>query len=560
MPPEAPRPSRKRRVRAVAWILLATAAVFFAHSPSGASRPNEENASPPHRIAIRTVAGAGELYDRVTRQRFVPRGANYHRFEVAAGGVEDRTFASWSRRQVVADLNEMRSLGYNSVRIALDICQSRCIGSPSGGLRAGYLDRVAEFLRLAKARNLRLLLHSNDLPKQGGYGPQVEATCCSAFDGYINAQHLSPTGYRVYREYWTTVIRGLVARRAPLDTILAYSIRNEMFFVSDKAPLSLGTGSVRTANGRTYRLPSERDRMIHDGTVFWLNGIRAAIRKLDPTALVGVGAFAPNGPNQWRPADDPRAVFMEPIFASAVDFVDVHPYPGYATFDRLAANFLLDRVGQRKPVLMAEFGGFRFAFANPARAASAVMDWQVASCAFGVDGWMHWHWRGQNDPEMWTGTDGAGVLNTVLAPRQRPDPCVRKTFPGIETNLALGRPVTASAQAGSPASNAVDGSAGTAWVSGGDAPQWIEVDLGAPVRVVEVRLRVAQTPAGHTAHRVLVLTPAGWSTLASLGGTTEDDQVLSIKPATPIDAVRAVRVETSQSPSWVAWKEIEVLG
>jgi hypothetical protein len=251
---------------------------------------------------------------------------------------------------------------------------------------------------------------------------------------------------------------------------------------------------------------------------------------------------------------------MEPIFASAVDFVDVHPYPGYVPFDRLAANFLLDRVGQRKPVLMGEFGGFRFAFANPARAASAVMDWQVASCAYGVDGWLHWHWRGQDDPEMWTGTDGGGVLNTVLAPARRPDPCQRASFPGVETNFALGRAVTASAQAGSPAANAVDGSAGSAWVSGADAPQWLEIDLGVPARVVEVRMRVAQTPAGHTAHRVLALTPGGWLTLADVVGTTQDDQVLTIRPAAALEAVRAVRVETSQSPSWVAWKEIEVLG
>jgi hypothetical protein len=333
-----------------------------------------------------------------------------------------------------------------------------------------------------------------------------------------------------------------------------------MFYFSDKAPLSLGAGQVRTANGRTYSLPGERDRMIRDGTIFWLNGIRAAIRKLDPTALVGVGAFAPNEPNGWRPPEDARAVFMEPIFASAVDVVDVHPYPGYVPFDRLAANFLLDRVGQRKPVLMGEFGGFRFAFANPGRAASAVMDWQVASCAFGVDGWLHWHWRGENDPEMWTGTDGGGVVNTVLAPSRRPNPCERRSFPGVEANLALGRPVRASGQVGAPAANAVDGSAATAWVSGGDAPQWLEVDLGSPARVTDVRLHVAQTPAGPTAHHVRALTPAGWATLADLVGSTQDGQVLTIRPSQPLDGVRAIRVETSQSPSWVAWKEIEVLG
>lgn len=514
-----------------------------------------------HRIGVRTVNGVGELYDRQTRTRFVPRGPNYHRFSVVGGVVEDRSFAAWNRKQVMADLNQMRKLGYNTVRTAIDICKHRCIGSPAGGLRAGYLDRVAEFLRLAKARNLRVLLTSNELPLDGGYVPQIEATCCSSFDGYINAHYLAPVGYRLHRNYWTTIVRGLAARKAPLDTILAYGIRGEMFFFADKPPLSLASGSVRTANGRTYSLPAQRQQMIMDGAVFWINGIRAAIRKLDPTALVAVGAFAPNDPNPWRPPEDSRAVFMEPIYASAADLVDVHPYPGYVRFDRLAANFRLDPARQRKPVIIGEFGGFRFAYPSPARAASGVMDWQVASCTYGIDGWMHWHWRGQDDPEVWTGTEGDGIINTVLAPSQRPDPCMRRPFPGLQTNLALGRPVTASSEVpGTPGSRAVDGIVGTAWISGAEPPGWIEVQLAQPSSVAQVNLAVAQTPAGSTVHRLLVRTNSGLHEMRRFEGNTADGQVLSWQPAAPVAGVVAVRVETDSSPSFVAWKEIEVLG
>jgi hypothetical protein len=516
----------------------------------------------PHRIAVRSVGGAtAELYDRATGKRFVARGANYHRFSVAGGLVEDRTFFSWDRKRVVADLSQMRALGYNTVRIALEICQHRCIGNPNGGLRSAYVDHIAELLRFAKARGLRVLIQSNDLPRDGGYVPQIEATCCSTFDGYINAQYLSSTGYRVYRDYWTSVIRGLIARRAPLDTILAYGIRGEMFFFADKPPLSLGSGSVRTANGRTYTLPAQRQQMISDGIVFWLNGIRAAIKKLDPTALVAVGAYAPNEPYRWRPADDPRAVFMEPIFASAVDVVDVHPYPGYTSFDRLAADFGLRPERQSKPVLMGEFGGFRFAYPSPARAAAGVMDWQVASCAYGIDGWTHWHWRGQDDPEVWTGTDGGGVINTVLAPRERPDPCARKSFPGLDTDLALGRPVSVSSESpGAPGANAVDGSVGTPWISDSGPPGWIEVSLAQPSAVREIRLVVAQSPGGRTVHRLLVRREGGLQEVQRFDGATEDEQTLVWRPSSPIAGVTAVRVETDASPSFVAWREVDVLG
>jgi hypothetical protein len=129
------------------------------------------------------------------------------------------------------------------------------------------------------------------------------------------------------------------------------------------------------------------------------------------------------------------------------------------------------------------------------------------------------------------------------------------------SNLALGRPATApAALPANPPSLAVDGNPATAWIAGTGPPMWIEIDLGVPADVVEVRLRVAQTPTGATTHRVLALTGSGWVTVAELVGQTSENQLLAVRPATRLDGVRSVRVETSQSPSWVAWREIEVIG
>lgn len=551
-------------IAVVVGTLVGAAAVHARGEPRRATTTaiNAQEPRPaPHRIGVRTVNGVGEFFDRRSGKRFVPRGANYHRFEVTGGLVEDRTFAAWDSRRVAADFAAMRRLGYNTVRTALEICQHRCIGSPAGGLRASYLDHLAQFLRLAKANGLEVLIQSNDLPQDGGYVPQVESTCCSSFDGYMNAQYLSPTGFRVYRGYWTSVIRALIARKAPLDVVLGYGVRGEMFFFADKPPLSLTSGSVKTANGRTYRLPQDRQRMIDEGTIFWLQGMRAAIRRLDPTALVGVGAFAPNDPYPWRPPPDTRAVFMEPIYGSGLDFFDVHPYPGGLPLDKLAANFRLSPARQTKPVIVGEYGGFHFAYPTAAQAAGALMDWQVASCAYGIDGWFHWHWQGVNDPEVWTGTEGGGVINTVLAPAQRPDPCARKSFPFLETNLALGKPTSASSSTPeSPGSGAVDGSRSTIWNSGAGAPGWIEIQLGTAATVKEVRLAVGQTPNGHTVHRLLVRTAGGLQEVRRFDGDTSDDQTLVWRPAAPLAGVAAVRVETDESPSFVAWREIEVIG
>jgi WD40 repeat protein len=129
-------------------------------------------------------------------------------------------------------------------------------------------------------------------------------------------------------------------------------------------------------------------------------------------------------------------------------------------------------------------------------------------------------------------------------------------------NLARGRPVTASlALLDNPAAFAVDGHRSLFWNSS-YAPQWIEIDLGLPQTVREVSMVVAQTPDGVTDHVVLGRAHGfdRWRGLGELVGYTHDRQVLTLIPKRPWRNVRYVRIETLKSPSWVAWKEIAVLG
>jgi len=179
-----------------------------------------------------------------------------------------------------------------------------------------------------------------------------------------------------------------VDRRAALDAVAGYQLRGESFLFADKPPLARRSGTVKTANGKVYDLSDAgaRRAMLDEGLRYWFDAIRNAIRDIEPSALVGVGVFAPNEPNPWRPTDDARVVLMEPIWASTLDFVDVHAYPGYMPFDPLAEDLRLSRGDQGKPVLMGEFGAFRFAFSTPAAGAAGLLAWQVASCAYGIDG------------------------------------------------------------------------------------------------------------------------------------------------------------------------------
>ena len=127
-------------------------------------------------------------------------------------------------------------------------------------------------------------------------------------------------------------------------------------------------------------------------------------------------------------------------------------------------------------------------------------------------------------------------------------------------NIARGRPVAASAeQTAEPAAYAVDGDAARRWGAGQFAPQWIEIDLGAPFMIAAIRLGVDQFPDGDTAHTVLGKPPGGsYRELHLFRGRTTNGELLAYVPPAPWEGIRYLRVETRASPSWVAWRELEV--
>lgn len=130
------------------------------------------------------------------------------------------------------------------------------------------------------------------------------------------------------------------------------------------------------------------------------------------------------------------------------------------------------------------------------------------------------------------------------------------------SNLARGRAVTTSStHPSSSPSNAVDGDPTTAWNAGHHPPAWIEIDLGASFSIDQVRLLVEQTPNGPTVHNVYFGDANRTFTLVEvLSRRTSDSEILSFAPNTARQSVRFVRIETTASPSWVAWNEIEVWG
>lgn len=148
-----------------------------------------------------------------------------------------------------------------------------------------------------------------------------------------------------------------------------------------------------------------------------------AIRMVDPTALVTMGFFHDTEPNPARRGDVRLVRTRGVVERSAADFVDIHPYPGDEIgFAQLMQNYGIDGPVS-KPIVIGEMGASRLAFGANEEAAAALTDWQRASCAYGIDGWLVWTWDTGEQPDLWNALSGGGVIEKALAPKNRPSPC-----------------------------------------------------------------------------------------------------------------------------------------
>jgi hypothetical protein len=162
-----------------------------------------------------------------------------------------------------------------------------------------------------------------------------------------------------------------------------------------------------------------------DGLIYFTDTVAAGIRELDPTALVTVSFFWPQAPNPTRIGDS-RVINVYPAMAATTaDFVNIHPYPADITIDQMMQNFGMTGYQQAKPVLMGEYGLYRYSTALISDAAAILKAWQIGSCPYHIKGWLLWTWdTDEQSPPLWTDQDGDGSIDQALAPASRPDPCV----------------------------------------------------------------------------------------------------------------------------------------
>lgn len=375
-----------------------------------------------HRIGIRVVDGIGEFYDRVSGERFIPRGYNYiHTAPMSASNPQlwhsTLNPGFYDSQLAQESLQAMHQAGYNIVRIFIDCCrEGNNAGDPNGDLSQPYLDNTLDFLMKADAAEMYVLMVMDLTPAQGPYG-QMWGYCCTLFDGE-NLRYLTPGGNTAESRFNSDFIHALFENDAPIEMIFAYDLNNEVHFSFDKPPLSLSSGQVKTANGQIYDMARAEDkqRMLDENLVYWIDRQRKNIQNVDPTALV-TASFPAIGLNAGFDVPSPA------VFQSTMDFVELHTYLGWGrNFTQYMSAFHFEDNPQ-KPVIMGEFGVSSRAYQDIDQAAEALVSWQVESCKFGFDGWLFWTYNVVERGDLWNGTSDEGQIDRVLSPVIRPDPC-----------------------------------------------------------------------------------------------------------------------------------------
>lgn len=426
-----------------------------------------------HRIGVRVVSGVGEFYDRVTGQTFVPRGNNLIRLapQTAPDGSTIQYHStlnpgSYDPVRIEGELAAMQAAGYNVVHIILNgCCVSGSLVDPVDpqvrGLNQAYIANMVDFADRAKSHNIYVVFTGED-PPYGYYFNLVYREYNPTYFGYLNTDYMTKDGVNGEQVLWHDLITSAIQQGMPLDAVMAWEPREELYFPDNYPPLSLSSGLVTTSlSGKTYDMGSATSRRaaMDDNLPLWLDGVRSQILADDPTALVTVGFFWPQTPNPTR-VGDPREIYPYPaVTNSQLDFVSMSVYPFDTTFANIMQNFN-NLPYPAKPAVFDEYGVTESAYPSELGAADYLESLQVDSCSFNIKGWMLWTFdteaAEQTDGPFWSASTGNGSVGQHLSPAFRMDPCKHLssvTLNPSATQVSVGQQLVLSSTVSSSSQN-----------------------------------------------------------------------------------------------------------
>ena len=418
-------------------------------------------------------SAAGEISTAVTNGQgvfirngalFSPRGMNFVRLlphTTPAGSAVNYNAifdpGSYNLEDSRGELQYIAASGYNVIRANISsLFANGGYGMSAPGIDPNYLANIRSFLELADADGLQVILTQDALPTNyDTYFAQSTGTETAKISG-PNVPVLNPAFANGMARNWSDILTGLAQSATALHAIMAVEVLNEAYVNSNCAPFTINrcvaSGGVLSPSpgsaiatievgGAIYDLGEDTDRqnLVDAGTLNLIKTVRAAIRAVDSTILVSLGAFT-----IWE-GDRPGASFngvhgettsvnerypVRPFMIgrySAADFVDLHVYPSpgaWSLTSEVAADEITPATTFAKPLLMGEYGVSRLSFPTLPSAISVLSTVPAESCAVGFTGWLLWMWDATLPTEnAWTAKANGGIINGVVSPNVHPVIC-----------------------------------------------------------------------------------------------------------------------------------------
>lgn len=388
---------------------------------------------------------------------------------------------TYSTATVTADLNEMRSVGYNCVRSFLGSRWNEP-GKVGSGQRLNpkLIENTVDFVQRARDRGFFVVFSFGFVPTS--YYDQIDDVCDPASPIYDPTYSIQPitvpndpsTTYTYaacpYAEGYNLLFvhKGVVRAQVQLvsdmldamsaiDATLvaqgafAIEIMNEPYFDSECLPFSItdGTLTVTLDQARTYNMdvtdPANDRQLLADNMLrYWLNHTIPAIKARYPSVPVIVSTFTPyttgrslatgfcnpngsgfTGVLNYPILPDKRQPMRATVInESAADIISVHGSPiplGAPTYD-MSHDMRSAEIDQltttTKRLIIGEFWVPRQWFPTIESAASNAVSFQMQSVAWGFSGWMFWNWKASD----WSACDSDRSIHNMLSPLFRPDP------------------------------------------------------------------------------------------------------------------------------------------
>lgn len=379
-------------------------------------------------LAVPVLAGweveaNGRLVDPTSGQAKEIIGFNYVRLK--EDGATHHTFApsAYNPERSESALTHMAALGANTVRVFInsDVNVEGSIGfqgTREQPLDSRYLDNIADFLTRAQKHKLSVILSMRYFPHHEKYGQHI-GPADPMITG-MNQHMLHPGFIKAKQVYLTDFFQALQQRLPSLsDTLLAVDVQNELCYFGE-APITLEEGTFLAANGQSYELPTQRQQLMDDMAIYWVDAMTEAVRQVLPDTLINANIFTYHAVGQKGPSDfkseteawKNRYPFRPlALVKSQANLIDLHLYP--SSRDELKADLeSIEMTELRtqskkhgKAIIAGEVGLEKDKFANERQASRWLKKLNKELRKEGIQGFLFWTYDTTEQPGFFTASE-----------------------------------------------------------------------------------------------------------------------------------------------------------